>query len=50
MGVVVRKKTTAVAVMVIVGAELVVACYPRMFSFGDSLADTGNNSSEPTLL
>jgi hypothetical protein len=42
--------------MVIVGAEPAAACYPRVFSFGDSLTDTGNfrfyygnNSGEPAL-
>ena len=45
-----------VAVMVIVVAEPAAACYPRVFSFGDSLTDTGNfrfyysnNSGEPAL-
>jgi len=46
----------AVALMVIVGAEPAAACYPRVFSFGDSLTDTGNfrfyygnSSGEPAL-
>lgn len=46
----------AVAVMVLIGVEPASACYPRVFSFGDSLADTGNfrfyygnNSGEPAL-
>ena len=45
-----------VAVMLIVGVEPAAACYPRVFSFGDSLTDTGNfrfyygnNSGEPAL-
>ncbi|KAL6615694.1 hypothetical protein ACP70R_037964 [Stipagrostis hirtigluma subsp. patula] len=46
----------AAAVLLLVGAEPAgAACYPRVFSFGDSLADTGNyrfvynDSSEPAL-
>ena len=46
----------AVLLMVLAGAEPAAACYPRLFSFGDSLADTGNfpfyygnNSGEPAL-
>jgi hypothetical protein len=42
--------------MVLIGVEPASACYPRVFSFGDSLADTGNfrfyygnNSGEPAL-
>jgi hypothetical protein len=44
-----------VVVVLLVGAEPSAACYPRVFSFGDSLADTGNyaffygNNSEPAL-
>jgi hypothetical protein len=42
-------------VLVLVGAAPAAGCYPRVFSFGDSLADTGNyaffygNSSNPAL-
>jgi phospholipase/lecithinase/hemolysin len=43
-------------VLVLVGAEPAAACYQRLFSFGDSLADTGNfrfyygnSSGEPAL-
>ncbi|GJM93719.1 hypothetical protein PR202_ga10302 [Eleusine coracana subsp. coracana] len=32
----------AVLALVLVGANPSAACYPRVFSFGDSLADTGN--------
>lgn len=42
--------------VLLVGTEPAAACYPRVFSFGDSLADTGNygflygnNSGEPAL-
>ncbi|PUZ55577.1 hypothetical protein GQ55_5G223600 [Panicum hallii var. hallii] len=45
-----------VLIVVVAGAEPAAACYPRVFSFGDSLADTGNfryyygnNSGEPAL-
>ncbi|KAL6615695.1 hypothetical protein ACP70R_037965 [Stipagrostis hirtigluma subsp. patula] len=46
----------AVLAVVLVGAAPAGACYPRVFSFGDSLADTGNygfyygkDSGEPAL-
>jgi hypothetical protein len=42
--------------VLLVGSEPAAACYPRVFNFGDSLADTGNyafyygnNSGEPAL-
>nr|CAB3473745.1 unnamed protein product [Digitaria exilis] len=47
---------SAVVLMVLIGVEPAAACYQRVFSFGDSLADTGNfrfyygnNSGEPAL-
>ncbi|CAL4955417.1 unnamed protein product [Urochloa decumbens] len=46
----------AAVVLVLVGAAPAAGCYPRVFSFGDSLADTGNyrfaypnDSGEPAL-
>ncbi|GJN18219.1 hypothetical protein PR202_gb05359 [Eleusine coracana subsp. coracana] len=46
----------AAVVVLLVGAGPAAACYPRVFSFGDSLVDTGNygffygnNSGEPAL-
>ncbi|KAJ1284546.1 hypothetical protein BS78_03G212400 [Paspalum vaginatum] len=45
----------AVAAAALVGSAQAFACYPRVFSFGDSLADTGNhrffyiNDSDPVL-
>ena len=42
--------------LILAGAAPAAGCYPRVFSFGDSLADTGNyafvygnDSSEPAL-
>jgi hypothetical protein len=46
----------AAVLILLVGSEPAAACYPRVFNFGDSLADTGNyafyygnNSGEPAL-
>ncbi|KAG2599470.1 hypothetical protein PVAP13_5KG442407 [Panicum virgatum] len=46
----------AVVLLILAGAAPAAGCYPRVFSFGDSLADTGNyafvygnDSSEPAL-